>query len=531
MRSIARASRARPRGLALGAALALVLALLLCLAPLAAADSRDAGSDDGYHLAVAALAGKGDGVVFQFGEDAVIDPGERANAVVAVGGDVLVDGTVDVAVAVGGDVTVVGTVEETIVAVGGDVKLKPTAVVGSEAKDGDAAVVLVGGRLYRDEGAQLLGDTTTVKGAWVADALRSGVWDPLVNPFGIGSLLWNLVWTIVWVVLAIIVVAIAPRQVRAVGDTLLARPLASLGWGALTGFIILPVSIVLIAITIIGLLIVVPGVIIGLPLLYVFTTVSLAAFIGTQVLRGSDSNRGNLMLAAVIGVIIINVVRLIPVAGGIIMFVAGLITFGALVLAVADWQRRRREARRLAAAAGPQPPAPGAPPAGGLPYGIPPAGPQATPPAGAPYAPPPAGAPHAPYAAPYAPQQPDTTALAVPPADPYGMPSAAVGEHADTTDLFSGVDDAAGSQTVPPEAGGDADSPTAGGSPAPAAAAPPPTVGTGPATPEPPIGTGPPEAPAAPAAPEQGGDAPASTRAADDDPADTGGDTSPDHKD
>ncbi len=525
MTSIARASRARPRGLALGAALALVLALLLCLTPLAAADSRDAGSDAGYHLAIAALAGKGDGVVVQFGEDAVIDPGERAKAVVAVGGDVLVDGTVDVAVAVGGDVTVVGTVEETVVAVGGDVKLKPTALVGSEGKDGDAAVVLVGGRLYRDEGAQLLGDTTTLKGAWVSDALRSGVWDPLVDPFGIGSLIWNLVWTIVWVVLAIIVVAIAPRQVRAVGDTLLARPLASLGWGALTGFIILPVSIVLIAITIIGLLIVVPGVIIGLPLLYVFTTVSLAAFIGTQVLRGSDKNRGNLMLAAVIGVIIINVVRLIPIAGGIIMFVAGLITFGALVLAVADWQRRRRDARRLAAAAGPQPPAPGAPPAGGAPYGIPPAGPQTTPPAGVTYTPPPAGAPYAP---PPTPQQPDT-AIVAPPADPYGMPATTAGGRQDTTDLFADLEEAADSQPVPPAPVGDGDTTTPGETATATAA--PPAVGTGPATPPPAVGTAPPAAPAAPSAPDQVGEAaPPEAQPTDAEPAGTDGDTSRDDK-
>jgi len=519
MRSIVRASGARPCGLALGAAPVLVLALLLCLTPLAAADSRDAGSDGGHHLAVAALAGKGDGVVFQFGEDAVIDPGERANAVVAVGGDVMVDGTANVAVAVGGDVTVVGTVEETVVAVGGDVKLKPTAVVGSEAGDGDATVVLVGGRLYRDEGAQLLGDTTTVKGAWVADALRSGVWDPLVNPFGIGSLLWNLVWTIVWVVLAIIVVAIAPRQVRAVGDTLLARPLASLGWGALTGFIILPVSIVLIAITIIGLLIVVPGVIIGLPLLYVFTTVSLAAFVGTQVLRGSDANRGNLMLAAVIGVIIVNVVRLIPIAGGIIMFVAGLVTFGALVLAVADWQRRRREARRLAVAATPQPPAPGAPPAGGVPYAVPPGGPQAAPPpADAPYAPPPAS------------QQPDTTVPAVPPPDPYGMPAATTGPHEDTTDLFADVEEAAGPQPVPPAPADEADSTTGDESATPPAAAPPP-LEAGPSTPPPAVGTQPPAAPPVPPAPGQVGEAaPADTPPADAESAGAGGDASPDDK-
>jgi hypothetical protein len=353
---------------------------------------------------VAVLANRG--TVVQFGEDATIGEGEEADAVVALGGDAIVNGTVQAAVAVGGDVIVNGTVEKTCVAVGGDVRLRSTAVVGSElAKKSDAAVVLVGGNLIRSPQAQLNGNTTSVHGDWFTNAFRWGIWDPVVHPFRIGSVLGWFIQTIVLGVLAIIAVAIAPRQVRAVGEKLRRRSLASLGWGALTGIIILPVSIVLLTITIIGLLIVVPGVIIVLPLTALFSFLCLCVAVGGMVMAGSDRHRANLILAAVIGVAIVNVIRLVPFVGGFVVCLATLMAFGACVLAIGDWQRRRREARRLArAAGGPQPPAPGAPPAGPQPLvpGAPPAGPQPL----VPGAPPAAPQPLVPGAPPAAPQPP-----------------------------------------------------------------------------------------------------------------------------
>lgn len=492
MRTVARSLPVRaPRRAALGLLLALVATLLLFVAATAAAGPGDATpADQGRSGLSAVPAVKADGgTVFQFGKDAVIGPDETADAVVSLGGDVTVDGTVKVAVAVGGDVEVNGNVRETVVAVGGDVRLRPTAVVGLEGKDEDAAIVLVGGQLQRDDGSRLLGGTTTVRGEWVTSAFRAGFWDPVVNSLGAGSLFWSLGWTIVWIVLAVILVAIAPRQVRAVADTLLARPLAALGWGALTGIIILPVSIVLVAITIVGLLIAVPAVAVGLPLLYVFVNVCLAAFIGTQILRGSAKKRGSLMPAAVLGIVIVNVVRLIPFVGGVVLFFAGLMAFGALVLAVADWRQRRREARR-SAAAGPEPPAPGAPTDGGGPYGVPPAAPPGV----------------------TAPPAPGTDAPAA------GAQASAPGAvHDDTTDIFTAGQEVAGTEPVPPAAARFDDSdvtpaafeeaaaPDAGASAeAPAGRTPPPAVGTGPPpAPEAP-GAPDPEA-VAPAAPDQPG--------------------------
>lgn len=158
----------------------LLAVIVLGLTPLAAAAPSGQSpavstASGGDAVDFAALAGRG--TVVQFGKDATVEADEEADAVVAIGGDVRVEGTVQVAVAVGGDVTVVGTVEKTCVSVGGNVRLTDTAVVGSELNDkGDAAVVLVGGRLIRAPEAQIEGSTTTVQGKWFADAVRWGVW-------------------------------------------------------------------------------------------------------------------------------------------------------------------------------------------------------------------------------------------------------------------------------------------------------------------------------------------------------------------
>ena len=79
--------------------------------------------------------------VVEFGKDVSIGPRDTADTVVIVGGKV------DVA----------GTVEHAIIAVGGDVVLEPTAVVGTDLSSGDTALVVVGGHLTRDPGATVTG--------------------------------------------------------------------------------------------------------------------------------------------------------------------------------------------------------------------------------------------------------------------------------------------------------------------------------------------------------------------------------------
>jgi len=104
--------------------------------------------------------------------------------------------------------------------------------------------------------------------------------EPIARPYSVQAAVPWIVQTILFAIIAIIVTATMPRQVGAVARQLRRRPLASFGWGALGSFIVIPVSIVILTITLIGLLLVIPGVFLGLPLTFLFTGTAVAVAIG-----------------------------------------------------------------------------------------------------------------------------------------------------------------------------------------------------------------------------------------------------------
>jgi hypothetical protein len=52
------------------------------------------------------------------------------------------------------------------------------------------------------------------------------------------------------------------------------------------------------------------------------------------------------MLAAVVGVVVLRLIALIPIAGGIVIAVAWMVGFGAAILALRSWQRHRHDQDR-----------------------------------------------------------------------------------------------------------------------------------------------------------------------------------------
>ena len=292
--------------------------------------------------------------VFKVGKDVVIPAGDVVDAVVAIGGNVTVDGTArEAVVAVGGDVTVNGTVNKAVVAVGGDVTVASTASVGSGMKADDTSIVAVGGATHVASGAGVTGKITKVDGlSWsgVGTAFaHHGPWTWSFIPFGIAGSIGRLVFLIV---AAIIVVAALPRQMGAVKEQLNQRFFPSLGWGALTAFVIVPALVLILVVSIIG---IIPLIFVVAPALFLigsFAVICVAGAIGDRVMAQSGS-RDSAMLVAVVGVVILGVAGLIPVAGAIIMAVAGVAGLGATLLAFAKAQRERR-ARTSAGASTPQ---------------------------------------------------------------------------------------------------------------------------------------------------------------------------------
>ena len=286
----------------------------------------------------------------RFGEDVVVPKGVTVPSVGAFGGDVTVNGRVtDSVVAFGGDVTINGTVGSTVAAFGGDVKLGPKAVVGKNLSPSEASLLLFGGKLTQAPGAQVTGQTKTFTGVnwgdFVSWAGRGMIFSPML---GLSFFGW-LVQTAFFLVLALVAAALMPRQLRGLQRQLGLKPWASLGWGALTFFVVVPAILVVLVISVIGLLLVLPYALFVL-LAYFFVTTGVGAFLAQKVLTGFGG-RENLMLAVVLGVVGTTVVSRIPAIGPVLLVAMMVIGAGAAVLGVADWRRERREAAAAQAAA------------------------------------------------------------------------------------------------------------------------------------------------------------------------------------
>ena len=288
--------------------------------------------------------------IVQFGEDVTVPVGDRVEAVVAFGGDVIIDGAVKgPVVAFGGDVLVRGTVGDAVVAFGGNVTLAPTAVVGSAMGPQDTSVVIFGGTLARAPGAQITGSVQRADGANWAAVANWATQHTFVRPWWGFTLMGWIVQTAFCLVLALVVAALMPRQMLAVHRHLKLKPAGSLGWGALVFFIAGPAVLVVLVISIVGLLVVVPYVMLAL-LAYFFAVTTVGAFVAQRVLTGGGRSE-NLMLATTLGVIGTTIVSRIPVLGPLVVITMIVFGTGAAALAMVEWRRARKLAGVPAAAA------------------------------------------------------------------------------------------------------------------------------------------------------------------------------------
>jgi hypothetical protein len=273
-------------------------------------------------------------------EDVTIGPDQTWNNVVVVGGDVVVE----------------GAVADSVVVVGGDVTIRAGARVGYDRWDDkdEAAIVSVLGDVTVESGADVLGRVIDVAGG-AGEALNATFVDPVARPWKWTSIVGWIVSTIFFAVAAVIITAIAPRSVAAVRDRARHHFFSSLGWGVLGMVIGIPVITILLIVTVIGLLVVIPWLAIAVPIILLFGCVAVAALLGRLILGEREDRRGQIMLAAVLGVVILCVVRWIPYAGAIILAVVVLVGLGAVITAI--WGSSRRP--RAQAPVGPGPEQPG----------------------------------------------------------------------------------------------------------------------------------------------------------------------------
>lgn len=322
--------RAEHRGRVLIPAVALlVLALVLALAgpgvrSVAEAAPAAKASPSGMTVST-------EDVVLKFGDPVNIGANETVEAVVSFGGDV----------------TVAGTVRTTIVTFGGDVLLLPSASVGSGLRSSqDASVVAMGGAITVEQGAQVNGTLQRVGDDDWWRFVELDLPRPDLSRGGVSFFGW-LVQTAVFLVLGLVAAALLPKQLLAVGRALAARPGGSLGWGVLVFFIIVPAAAIVLAISVIGILVLIPALVV-VPLFYFFAGLSVAVFIAQRLL-GRARQQG-VMLATVVGVVGTTIISQIPVGGALAVLVMTLFGTGAAVVALLEWRKNRHSLPALATA-------------------------------------------------------------------------------------------------------------------------------------------------------------------------------------
>jgi len=264
------------------------LLAICCLVPAATA-SADATSD-------------GDDRIILVGS-VLVDRDETAGDVFVLDGDVTVRGTVtgDVVV-VDGDVTIRGTVEGDVYTVAG------LATLGRAGR-------VQGDLVYADEepvqtpGSQVGGDVEKF------DIGEAGI---------LGAIGAFIAITISMFLLGLLLLLLAPRAGDAVARTAKAKSLVSFGVGLLAFFLI-PIVAVAALFTVVGiplglilLLLVIP--------LYAISYVTAAFALGRRILKGAR------ILAFLAGLVILGLLTLIPIAGGLIGFLAVVYGLGLLLM-------------------------------------------------------------------------------------------------------------------------------------------------------------------------------------------------------
>lgn len=211
----------------------------------------------------------------------------------------------DAVVVVGGSVTIDGRVRDGVVVIGGNLHLSSTADVRGD-------VVLVGGQMVRDPGAQLLGGVNYVSfGDW---SRRNFGWLPTVRLGEVGrwlSLAGTLARVSVLGILMGMMLIVARAPVARVGRAALAEPLRALVIGLAAEIFFIPVLIAAsigLAITIIG----IPFVAVLIPIAFVLAVfafvlgfTALACRVGEAIEDRLGWQPGNAFVATAIGFIVL----------------------------------------------------------------------------------------------------------------------------------------------------------------------------------------------------------------------------------
>ena len=254
-------------------------------------------------------------VLMAFGGDIALPVGEQADVVFVANGDADIAGTVNTLTVIEGNATLHGATVETIVIVSGTLALEEGTTVTGNVRSIESTVT-------QAEGVQIAGDIKGLDAELIALGAFLG---PAALLFALGMFLASLV-------AGLLLAAIGSRQVRAAERVIAAEPLKVFGAGLL-GAIMIPILAVVAMLTIVGAPLGI-GILLGfLPLLAFVGFLVAGIFLGEELLGSrKEPAAARPYKGAVLGIVVLQVIGLVPFVGGLATAVASILGLGAILL-------------------------------------------------------------------------------------------------------------------------------------------------------------------------------------------------------
>lgn len=247
-----------------------------------------------------------------------------AKDMLKIGTDAIVPkgAVVQSAVTIGGRANVAGIVQKDVVAIGGNLQLQKTAIVGGNA-------VSVGGKVIREQGAVVGGKVIEVAAEQLSSVTTLGFDKAFTKDLEKAAVVACAIYLIALLILALIVAALFPTHLGRASYYSERKAGPALLWGFLGLALILPIF-VLLFVSLIGILFIPLFVLVLVAALF-FGYVAFSQLFGKKILGILKIRNKPMWIELLVGFVILELITMIPFIGWLIKIIVCAIGFGAVI--------------------------------------------------------------------------------------------------------------------------------------------------------------------------------------------------------
>jgi hypothetical protein len=251
-------------------------------------------------------------VLIRINGDVVVESGEIVDTLVVIDADAVVEGTARDVLVIHGNLLINGTVENDVTVIDGDLELGNSASVDD--------VQVFSGNIDRASGATVTGDIEEHDEFWAVSGTA-------VTLF---SIWFWVASTLVLVAGALVFAAVGGRQLTNAAMAM-TRQFTNTVVGGVFLWIALPIIAFAILFTVVGILLSLTVFVFVLPIMWVLGYIVAGARLGLAITgRMGREQSGKPLLAAGLGVFILQLIAIIPFLGWLVVAIAGFWGAGAL---------------------------------------------------------------------------------------------------------------------------------------------------------------------------------------------------------